>query len=66
MNCRNNDAFKKLMGDRTFGELHNIEMDFSDPSGVGPFKRALAFQVGKLECAGYDSLPAQQLISALA
>ncbi|GFH11355.1 hypothetical protein HaLaN_06840 [Haematococcus lacustris] len=43
-----NSVFKTLMGSRAFGELHNTDMDFRNPIGVGPLKSALAFQVGKV------------------
>ncbi|KAJ9527434.1 hypothetical protein QJQ45_025707 [Haematococcus lacustris] len=41
---KTNNVFKTLMGSRAFGELHNTDMDFRNPIGVGPLKSALAFQ----------------------
>lgn len=34
------------MANKTFRDLHNKVVDFSNPDGCGPFKRTLAFQVG--------------------
>ena len=42
---RDNTAFKQLMGDKTFGELHNMGVNLTSPDGQGPFQRALALQV---------------------
>ena len=44
--CRLNKVFQQLMGGVTFGKLHGKEVTFANPDGMGPFKRALAFQVG--------------------
>ncbi|GFH18940.1 uncharacterized protein HaLaN_15818, partial [Haematococcus lacustris] len=41
---KTNSVFKTLMGSRAFGELHNTDMDFRNPIGIGPLKSALAFQ----------------------
>ncbi|EFJ45893.1 hypothetical protein VOLCADRAFT_93761 [Volvox carteri f. nagariensis] len=41
---KNDTAFVKVLGDITFGDLHNKHVKFESTTGKGPYKRALALQ----------------------
>ncbi len=42
---RDDPKFAEAMGDTTFGQLHDGELDLSGPDGQGPCKSALALHV---------------------
>ncbi|EFJ45892.1 hypothetical protein VOLCADRAFT_93759 [Volvox carteri f. nagariensis] len=41
---KNDTAFVKVLGDITFGDLHNKHVKFESTTGKGPYNRALALQ----------------------